>query len=253
MTNYNPFSLEGKTILVTGASSGIGRATAIACSQMGAKVILTARNEGRIKETLSQMYHPEGVEHEYILADLTNRAELDELVAKTPNLDGLVNNAGIIRILPVQFINDEEINKTLSVNTSSPIILTQRLVKKKKMNKGASIVFTSSIAGVFTVSAGHAIYGISKGAINAFMKFSALELASKGIRCNSVNPGSVHTELINEGVFTEEERQRDINQYPMKRYGKPEDIANAIVYLLSDAASWVTGTTLVVDGGYTLR
>ncbi len=250
--NYNPFSLKGKTILVTGASSGIGRATAIECAKMGARLILTARNEERLKQTLQSLEAIEGEGHQMILADLSDSGEIDKLVNGIPQLDGLVNNAGISKLLPIQFINEQDLTNILQVNAIAPILLTQKIYKKKKINRGGSIVFTSSIGGVFRVTPGNAMYGVSKGAINVFMKSSALEMATKGIRCNSVNPGMVNTHLINRGVYTDEDRERDINTYPLKRYGEPEEVAYSIIYLLSDASAWVTGISLVIDGGVTL-
>ncbi|GHT77571.1 3-oxoacyl-ACP reductase [Bacteroidia bacterium] len=247
--SYNPYSLEGKTILITGASSGIGQTTAIECSKLGAKVIITARNEKRLNETFLQL-HGEG--HQQIIADLTVREDLDYLIENITQLDGLVNNAGINKILPVQFINENDFENILKINTIAPVFLMQRLFKKKKFNRNASIVITSSIGGVFSITPANAMYGMSKSAISSFMKFTALEMSIKGIRCNCVNPGMIETPLIDKAVLTTEDRERDIAKYPLKRYGKPTDVAFGIIYLLSDASSWVTGTSLVIDGGITI-
>ncbi|MBA4323048.1 MAG: 3-oxoacyl-ACP reductase [Odoribacter sp.] len=248
--SYNPFTLEGKTILVTGASSGIGRATSVECSKQGATLIITGRNEARLIETFKLLY---GTGHYKHVADLTDQVSLEKLVETIPLLDGCVNNAGINKSLPVQFINLAELSETLNTNTISPIILTQLLVKKKKLKKGASLVFTSSIAGVFRSSMANSMYSASKGAINGFMKNAAFELAVKGIRVNSVNPGMVSTGIIGKGAITEEQYLEDMKKYPLQRYGTPEEVAYAIIYLLSDASSWVTGTSLLIDGGITLR
>lgn len=253
MKNYNPFSLRNKTILVTGASSGIGKATAIECSKLGANIILTARNEERLTETLSILDISEGQRHRFIIADLTTSEDINNLVDKVEKLDGLVNNAGIGISKPIQFIKEEELKKIFSVNTYAPVQLTQQLLKKKRLNKGASIVFTSSIGGNFTVTPGRAMYGMTKGAIHNFMKYCALELANRKIRCNSVNPGMIETPLITSGSLSESEIKDDIARYPLKRYGRPEEVAHAIIYLLSDASSWVTGHALVIDGGITLK
>lgn len=250
MSSYNPFSLEGKTILVTGASSGIGKATAIECSKLGAKVIITGRNVNRLNETYMALA---GDGHIRIIADLATIDGIDLLISQIPLLNGCVLNAGISKLALTQFIKEDDLKNVLQVNTISPVMLTQRLVKKKKLIKGSSLVFTSSIAGNYTVALGHAIYAISKGGINSFMKSAALDLASKGIRCNSVNPGMVQTKLIQSGTLTDDQLQADMNNYPLKRYGKPEEIAYAIIYLLSDASSWVTGHSLVIDGGITLK
>lgn len=184
--------------------------------------------------------------------DLTVDSELDKLVSFLPKLDGMVNNAGITKPLPVKFINREDIERILSVNALAPIYLTQKLLKKKKVGKGASLVFTVSIGGVYTVAPGNTMYGVSKGALHVFMRNAALELAATGIRCNSVNPGMVETNLLTGKQYSQEDREKDMNTYPMKRYGNPREVALGIVYLLSDASSFVTGHTLVIDGGKTL-
>ncbi len=249
--NYNPFSLEGKTILVTGASSGIGQATAIECSKMGAKVIITARNEERLKETISKM---EGDGHSYIVTDLSSEENILSLVEQLPVINGCVNNAGynIMQLLP--FIKYESIENIMNVNLFAPIYLTHSLIKNKKISKDSSIVFTSSISGKGVCSLGNSLYSATKGGLSAFMKNAALDLASKKIRCNAVLPGMVETPL-KEGKSTITEEQWEANRqlYPLKRFGSPEDIAFAIIYLLSDASAWVTGSELVIDGGRSLK
>jgi len=246
---YNPFTLEGKAILVTGASSGIGRATAIECSKMGATVVITGRNEQRLNETYLQL---EGDNHIQIIADLCVNSDIDVLVDQLPLLDGCVNNAGVVKTLLTQFISEEAIKNILQVNTIAPILLTQQLIKKKKLNKNSSIVFTSSVSGVFVAALGNVLYSTSKGAINGFVKNSALDLASKKIRVNAVTPAMINTAIFDEGTITEEQLQEDMKKYPLKRYGKPEEVAFAIIYLLSDASSWVTGSNLLIDGGFSL-
>jgi len=251
--SYNPFSLEGKTVLVTGASSGIGRTTAIECSKMGANVIITARNEERLKATLENLCTEFGQTHQMILADLSSQEGVNALVDELPHLDGVSLNAGIVKTLPVKFINKDDLTEVLNVNMMGPILLTQRLLKKKKITKGSSVVFTSSIGGVMISTVGNTMYGVSKGGLNAFMKGMALEMASIGIRSNSVNPGFVATNILSAGTISEEDLKKNVAAYPLGRFGKPEDIAYAIIYLLSDASSWVTGHTLVIDGGVILR
>lgn len=246
----NPFSLEGKTILITGASSGIGRSTAIECSKMGAKIVLTGRNEERLKDTLSNL---EGEGHSYIVADLSNPEDIDNLVSQSPMLDGLVNNAGLNVVGLVQFIKQDDLYKIMDANLNAPILLTNKIVKKKKIGKGGSIVFTSSI-GKSVVAPGNSMYAATKGGLSAFMKNAALELGAKSIRCNAVLPGMVETPLKS-GKSTITEEQWEINRqlYPLKRFGSPEDVAYAIIYLLSDASAWMTGTELVIDGGRSLK
>ncbi|GHT31045.1 3-oxoacyl-ACP reductase [Bacteroidia bacterium] len=248
--NYNPFSLENKTILVTGASSGIGRAAAIECAKMGATVIITGRNKDRLQETFLQL---QGEGHLQFAADLQEEGAISYLVENMPVLDGLVNNAGITITLPTPFINEKALSEVLQVNTISPILLTQLLVKKKKIRNGGAIVFTCSTSGVYNAVVGNAMYSASKGAINGFMKNAALDLAAKNIRVNAVSPGMIKTNILETGIVTEEQLQEDMKKYPLKRYGEPEEVAFAIIYLLSDAAKWVTGTNLLIDGGLTLN
>lgn len=248
--SYNPFSLINKTVLVTGASSGIGRATAIECSKMGAKVIITARNEGKLKETLSLL---EGDGHQMIIADLSKADEIDNLVAQLPEINGLVNNAGKTITLPCNFITEEKLADIVSVNMTAPILLFSKLLKKKKLIKGSSVVFTSSINGIKTGSVGSSMYCATKGALSGFVKTAAIEYATKQIRVNCVCPGMINTNILEFGVVTEEQLVEDAKKYPLGRYGKPEEVAWAMIYLLSDASSFVTGSNLVIDGGYTIQ
>lgn len=247
---YNPFSLEGKTILVTGASSGIGRATAVECSKLGATVILTGRNEARLQETVSMM---EGDEHQIIIADLATDDGVQCLVDNCPKLDGLVNNAGYTHTMLTNFINREALSQQLEVNTIAPILLFQRLLKAKKIGKGSSVVFTASISGLCCAGLGNVLYSTSKSAINGFVKNAALDLASRNIRINAVAPGMVDTHILDAGTISEEQLEAERQRYPMKRFGKPEEVAYAIIYLLSDASSFTTGSTIVLDGGFTLQ
>ena len=245
---YNPYSLEGKTILVTGASSGIGRATAIECAKMGAHCVLTARNEQRLQATLAAL---EGDGHLVIPADLATAEGIDALVEACPQIDGLVNNAGISNTKPIGFIKPEDLESTFATNAFAPILLTKALLKKKKLKSGASIVFVSSAASI-NPDVANSVYSATKAAIASFSRSCAKELAAKSIRSNSVHPGMVETELVKNLVFSEEEIASDRARYLLKRYGQPEEIAWAIIYLLSDASAWVTGTQLVIDGGVLL-
>lgn len=249
MLNYNPYSLNNKRILITGASSGIGRETAIQCSRLGAMVIITARNEERLMETLSQM---EGEGHQMILAEMTCQEDLERLVGSFENLNGVVLCAGKGMRLPFPFSTREKFDSIYEVNFFAPVELLRLIVKKKKLEKGASVVFVSSVGGNYSFNVGNGIYGATKSALNSMMKYCAKELAAKKIRVNSVNPGMVNTKLIQNGTLSEEQLQLDKEKYPLKRYGEPQDIALGIVYLLSEASSWVTGHSLVIDGGYTI-
>lgn len=247
--SYNPFSLEGKIVLVTGASSGIGQATAIECSKMGAKVVITGRNIERLQDTFDQL---EGDGHIQIAADLNDENEIAKLVEQCPVLNGLVNNAGRGKSKPVNFISVEDLQDVFQTNLYGVALLTKMLLKKKKIAKGGSIVFTSSISAYMT-AAGLSIYASSKAAVTAYMRTCAIELGAKNIRSNAILPGMVETKLINSGTYTDEDKQNDLSFYPLGRYGSPEDIARAMVFLLSDASVWITGTELVVDGGRCLK
>jgi len=246
----NPFSLVGKIILVTGASSGIGRATSIVCSQMGAKLVITGRNETRLNETFSMLM---GENHLQICADLTNPDSLDKLVEGLPKLDGLVNNAGIAKPLVLQLTDAEDVNDIMQINALGPIHLTRLVLQHKKLNKGASLIYISSVNGNNCAYIGSSIYAASKTALTGFMKGVALELAPRGIRANCINPGMIGTDLLKDGSIGQEELESDRLKYPLKRYGTPEEVAYAAVYLLSDATQWITGSSLLIDGGYTLQ
>ena len=247
--SYNPFSLEGKNILVTGASSGIGQVIAIEYAKMGANIIATGRNEERLNETLNQL---EGSGHQMIIADMSVQEDINALVEQCPVLDGLVHNAGTAVGKPASYVKLEDLQYVYQTNVFGVALLTKGLLRKKKMAKGSSIVFHSSIS-TYISAAGWCIYSSSKAAINAYMRTCALELGTKGIRCNSVVPGMVETEIISSLFYTSEGNQSSMDQYPLGRYGKPADIAYGIIYLLSDASTWVTGTELVIDGGRMLK
>ena len=238
-------------MLVTGASSGIGRAIAIECSKMGAKVFITARNEERLKETLSHMENPDS--HSIILGDLSKEEDLINIVDHISEpLDGIVQCAGFTIPKPFQFISEKDMEGIMGVNFKAPALLTQRLLKKKKLKKGCSVVFISSISGIWVSSIGGSLYSASKGAINGIVKAMAIELAAKNIRVNTINPGMINTHIFDSGEITEEQLKEDIKHYPLGRYGEPEEVAYAAVYLLSDASRWMTGSYILIDGGYTL-
>ena len=247
---YNPFSLQGKTILVTGASSGIGRETAIVCSKMGARVVITGRNINRLDETYSSLV---GGDHVKIVTDLAQDLDIEKLADKVPPLDGFSSNAGITKVVLVKHIKQNTLNDILTTNTVAPIMLTQLLLKKGKLKNGSSIVFTSSLSGVYCVHYGESMYAASKGALFGFAKGAALDLSKNNIRVNSVCPGIIQTELFEtNAVLTPEELEEKKKYFPLKRFGMPNDVANAIVFFLSDASNWITGADLKIDGGYTL-
>ncbi|MBR3728859.1 MAG: SDR family oxidoreductase [Muribaculaceae bacterium] len=245
---YNPFTLKGKTILVTGASSGIGQATAVECAQMGAEVVITGRDTERLQATADLVGTPRAL----IAADLTNQEDVERLVAALPPLDGAVLCAGNSTTLPLQFGSREKFDEMFNVNFFAPVELLRLMYKKKVLQKGSSVVLIASIGGTHSFMPGNGVYGASKAALNSLMKYAAREYASRKIRVNSICPGMVDTPLIHRGTITEEQLAEDAKRYPLGRYGKPDDIANGAVYLLSDASSWLTGHDLVIDGGFSI-
>ena len=247
--SYNPYSLEGKTILVTGASSGIGKATAIECSKLGARVIITGRDEARLQQTLSSL---EGEGHVVIAAGLGEDDGIRFLVERVPVLNGIVHAAGISDTVLFQFLNKERLENIFNINFFAPVVLSQLLLKKKLLRKGGSIVFLSSIDGPITAHIGNSMYSATKGALSAMMRNMSIELASKGIRVNAVLPGMTETPLIHNDDITQEQLNKDMELYPLKRYADPREIAWAIIYLLSDASTFTIGANLVVDGGFTV-
>ena len=245
MEPFNPFSLTGKQILVTGASSGIGKGIALTCAKMGATVIVTGRNVERLKETLGML--PKG-EHKAIPADLIRAEDVERLVDELPRLDGLVQCAGVGSRVACKMITQADIDHIMKPNLESPILLQASILSKKKINKAASIVYIASrSANAPTI--GNAIYSASKGAIISYARCLALELASRQIRVNCICPAMVWTDLIIQDGYTKEEMKEAQLKYPLKRYGQPEDIANLAIYMLSDASSWMTGSVADITGG----
>lgn len=247
---YNPFTIENKTVLVLGASSGIGKATAIICSKMGANVIVVARNHGRLQDTLNEL--EESGKHITYVLDLADENSWNELLDALPPVDGVACCVGMANMNPFTFISREEIDKVFNTNCFGPILLIQKLIKNKKINKGGSVVFVASVDGPKIVHAGNSVYSSSKSALVGIARNMAIDLIGKKIRVNSVLPGVTDTPMIRTANVTEEQLTETAKQFPLKRFAKPEEIAHAIIYLLSDASSYMTGTELVVDGGYSI-
>lgn len=245
-TCYNPYSLAGKTILVTGASSGIGKATAIECARMGAKVVMTARNEDRLKETLSEM---PGDNHKMIIADITKAEQMTELVDYCGAVDGVALCAGVSFMCTSKFATRKKIDWVYDTNLFAPVELIRLMLKKRQIKNNGSIVAIASISGVMRCGPGNIIYGSAKSAFSTWMKFLARELGPQGIRANAICPGMVETPLIHGGTVSEEELEEDRKKYPIPRYCHPKEIGQAVVYFLSDASAWVTGTDFIIDGG----
>ena len=245
--NYNPFAIEGKTILVTGATSGIGRATAVVCAQMGAKVIAVGRNQERLDSLRQEL---EGGEvHLLIAVELTDKTQVQNMIEQIPVIDGVACCAGVADMNPFAFVSQEEIEQVFQINCFAPVMLVNRLLKAKKLNKGSSVVFVSSVDGPKIVHAGNSVYSGSKSALVGMARNMAIDLVGKKIRVNCVLPGTTDTPMIHTGSATDETLAETAKSLPMKRFARSEEIANAIIFLLSDAASYITGSEIIVDGG----
>lgn len=245
MAEFNPFSLAGKTILVTGASAGIGRGIAVACSKMGATVVIAGRNEQRLSETMGMM---ESDGHGMMVCDLTERDSLSTAISTLPKLDGVVHCAGIGQRVLCKLLTERDVNQVMDTNFKAPVMLQAELLARKKINKGASIVFVASIAS-WSPSIGNAVYSASKGAVISYANCLSLELAPRQVRVNCISPAMVWTDLILKGGLDEEQLKEDEQKYPLRRYGTPEDIAHLAVYMLSDASTWMTGSNVKISGG----
>ena len=245
MALFNPFSLEGKTVLITGASSGIGRGIAVTCSKMGATIVVAGRNSSKLEETISMM---EKGNHLKMTCDLTQSGQLQTSVADLPKLDGVVHCAGIGQRILCKQLSKKDLETVMNINFNAPVLLQKELLEQKKINKSASIVFIASIAS-WSPSIGNAVYSASKGAIISYANCLSLELAPRLIRVNCISPAMVWTELILADGIDENLLKEDEKKYPLKRYGTPEDIANLAVYMLSDASAWMTGSNVKISGG----
>jgi len=249
------FNLNNKNIMITGASSGIGKQCAITFSQLGANIILVARNKEKLEQTLNELKKGN---HTFFAQDITEYDKLEEIVnisvGKIGKISGFVHSAGVDKLLPFKLIEPGIYEEMFATNTISGFELARIISKKKYINsEGASFVFISSIMGILG-QIGKIAYCSSKGAVVSGVKAMALELASKKIRVNSILPAVVETEMSKQvlGNLSEESREEILNMHPLG-LGKPDDIANAGAFLLSDAARWITGTNLIVDGGYSAK
>lgn len=249
----NPFDLTGKRILVTGASSGIGRSVAIECSKMGAELVLMGRDKFRLEETLSML--SSNKLHIYITGDLEKGIDFDRLssvIQEGNKLSGLVNCAGVTTTLPIKSINLERIQNTFNINVFGAFEMAKWFTKKSIVESdGGSIVFIASIMGQMG-EVGKTLYSMSKGALISGCRSMAMELATKKIRVNSISPGVVLTPMVENGVYAKDhDLFNKVKQKHPLGIGESKDIANAVIFLLSDGAKWITGTNLTVDGGYT--
>lgn len=245
MEEFNPFSLAGKTVLVTGASSGIGQAIAVSVSKMRARVVISGRNIAKLENTLALMV---GNDNCISPADLTNGKDIFRLADSAPQLDGIVHCAGIGHRMPAKLLTEKDIDTVMRANFTGAVLLQAALLSKKKVKKDSSIVFIGSKAADYP-SPGNAVYSASKGALISYARCLALELAPRGIRVNCICPAMVWTDLIMQNEVTMEQLHDSEKLYPLKRYGRPEDVANLAIYLLSDASSWMTNSCLDLTGG----
>jgi len=246
----SPFDLTGQRFLITGASSGIGRAICIRVAAQGGIVVASGRDMVRLESTVQSLA---GVGHRVHAADLVEEKALDALVEGMPGLHGVVHCAGVGKVLPFKFISAKELQAIQRVNYEAPILLTQRLLKRKILLNGGAIVFIASISGLFGAK-GYGLYSGSKGGLIAMARSLALELAPQKIRVNCVAPGMVRTAMASEAeasISTEamEEHER---AYPLG-FGGPDDVAAPVAFLLSSASRWITGECLVLDGGFSIH
>jgi NAD(P)-dependent dehydrogenase (short-subunit alcohol dehydrogenase family) len=256
MSDFNPFTLAGKRILVTGASSGLGRAAALSFARMGAEVIVSGRDAVRLHATAAELAEASSANHRVIEADLTDALQRDaiaEALASTLGgaIDGVLHSAGISRLSPVRMINAEHLREVQAINFDAPVLLTQSLLKRNLVAPGGSIVFVASIAAHIGV-AGVGAYSASKAALIAFSRCLATEVARRKIRVNCLSPALVESPLLDATAEMLGSLDEQKKAYPLG-FCKPEDVANAETFLLSDAGRWITGATLVMDGGLTLK
>ena len=249
---FNPFSLKGKTIIVTGASSGIGRQCAIDCSRSGANVIMIARDEQRLEETKSLLSEGNHV----VIAQDINDLPLDfveRIVLDNGHIDGFIHCAGSEKTLPLKFLKQEDYWQIIQINALSGFEIVRQLSQKRYLSDGASIVFISSISALIA-RVGLTAYAASKGAILSAVRVMALELAKRNIRVNAISPGTILTPMMQNALdsLSDEQRLKRTEGFPLG-LGETSDISYACIYLLSDAARWVTGQNLIIDGGYTIR
>ena len=245
---YNPYSLEGKTILITGAASGIGKATSVESSKLGATIVAVDMNAEGLEKLMPQL---EGEGHLSYVGNLCNDDFLKELGENVPALDGVFLCAGVSDTTPVKFITEEKIQRVFDVNLTAPIMMLKQLLVKKKINKGGSLVWMSSY-GAEKVEPGLGIYAASKSAVNGIMKAYAKELVSRKIRSNSIMPMMIRTELLSTlSNISDKDWEKQESLYPLG-FGSPLDVAYAAIYLFSDASRWITGTQIRMDGGSNL-
>lgn len=256
MMDEIPFRLDGKIIIVTGASSGIGRQCAITCSKMGAVVILLGRDQKRLSETLNLCEDSE--KHLVFAVDMTEYEKVEEIlpevVSRKGKIGGLINCAGISTTLPINAVTPEKMEFFIKTNVIGGVNLTRETVKSIHFSEaGGCILFISSVMGV-SGEKGKSLYSMTKGAVISVVRSLAVELAVRKIRVNAVSPGVVETPMSKKAIYSrDEESLKKVRSLHPLGLGRPEDVANSCVFLLSEAARWITGTNMIVDGGYLAR
>lgn len=247
------FSLHKKIILITGASSGIGKSTAILCDKQGATLILLGRNENHLDNIMSMLSNKN---HKKLIIDLTDFKSLPNKIHHSigtcEKLDGIINCAGITLTLPFKVFNPKKLDEIFKINVTSAFYLTKLLLPKLN-KKGSSIVFITSIMANLGEKA-KSIYSISKGAVSSGAKSLAIEYANKKIRVNTIAPGIVKTEMTKNATYMIDNdlHKKTLEKYPLG-FGQPEDVANLCVFLMSNESKWITGSEFVVDGGYSAK
>lgn len=245
----SPFSIAGKNILVTGATSGIGMASAMRFASAGAKITATGRSVEKLDALKAEI---SGEGHTFVSADLNDESDFQKLAEISPALDGVFHCAGLGLRVPLKFISDEQIMSSLNANYLSAVKLTRALLISRKINKGASLLYVASVAAS-SASPGHFAYAAAKSALVAFAREMALELAPRKIRSNSISPGVVLTPMVDAFFKANPELMAIDEKKYLLGYGSTEDVANAAQFFLSDASKWVSGTNFVIDGGFTCQ
>lgn len=251
--SFNPFTLTGKRVLVTGASSGLGQAIALACAKMGAELLVTGRDQARLAQTLEQLQAISALPHQAVVADLTQASEREALVnAVGAEIHGLVHSAGISRLCPVRMMSEAHLREVQSINVDAPLLLTQALLKRNLVGVQGSILFIASIAAHIGV-AGVGAYSGTKAALIAISRCLAMEVVKRRIRVNCLCPALVETPLLDATMqaIGADSTEKQRSYYPLG-FGKPEDVSNAALFMLSDGSRWITGVDLVMDGGLTI-
>lgn len=234
-------TLLNKKILIAGASSGIGKSTAIILDELGASLILTSRNSCQLEETLSIL---KGDSHRSFVCDYTKESDRKTLIGQIPQLDGFVYSIGVHSLLPIKFIDESEIERNFNPGFNAAVLFMSLLLKNKKFNTHSSIVFVSSVLAKYSKT-GCSMYSATKAALDAYVRTLAIEIAAKKIRANIVSPGFIHGEMLDKTIeIAGNEYVKTLEAFHPLGFGYPKDVAHSISFLLSDKASWITGTVL---------